>query len=120
MRDETGAPLAIQGRPALTVVRLTGNEWQAGFSALPTESFSYSSFGIGPDHKPAVAWIDGSGALGLARWLGNSWDTRAPAAITNMGGTGSIGDPLMSLDAQGNMWVRWIHYPNVDLYMSNY
>jgi hypothetical protein len=120
MRDETGASLAVQARPALTVVRLVGNAWQDAFSALPVEAFAYSSLGVGPDRKPAVGWINGDGTLGLARWRGNNWDTRAAASITSMTGTGSVGDPLMSLDAQGNMWVRWIHYPNVDIYMSNY
>ncbi len=119
-RDDTGAALALQARPALTVVRLTENQWEPVFSMLPPATFIHACLGIGPDHRPAVGWMDGNNALGLARWLGTTWDMRAPASITAMDGPGGVGDSLMALDAQGNMWMKWIHYPQVQIYMSNY
>ena len=119
-KDETGAALALQGRPALSVVRLAGNQWQAALTALATESFVYSSLGIGPDHELAVAWVDQNNLLSLARWRGNSWDLRGAAAIAAADYPGGMGDTLMTLDSQGNMWVKWIHYPQVQIHMSNY
>jgi hypothetical protein len=115
--DETGAPLALQGRPALNVVRLMDDEWKPAFSPLPTESPLYSALGVGPDRRPVVAWIDTAGVLSLARWLGTSWDMRAAATITAP--PGSVGE-LMTVDAQGNMWIAWNRYPNVEITMSNY
>jgi hypothetical protein len=117
-KDETGSSLALQGRPALSLVRLIDNEWQPVFLALPTEYFLFPSLGIGPDHKPSVAWINADNLLSLARWRGNTWDLRAAAAIPDS--PGGMGDTLMTLDSQGNMWVKWIHYPQVQIFMSNY
>jgi hypothetical protein len=117
--DEGGAFLALQGRPALTVVRLIEDEWQPAFPPFTTETFAFASMGTGPDHRPAVAWVDdATGVLSLGRWAGNSWDMRAGEAIQEL--PSGKGDSLMQVDSQGNMWVRWISFPVVHIRMSNY
>lgn len=99
MRVVTGGP------GALLVQHLAAeNEWQILPVAAVPPQVKHPRIGAGPSGLPVVAYFDAqTTSVGMARWTGQRWDTRAFAF-----GSNSIDQPpQLVVDGNGSAWIGW-------------
>jgi|KBSSwiStaDraftv2_1062776.scaffolds.fasta_scaffold66415_2 hypothetical protein len=114
---------ALMIDPTFTVVSLTAGGWQPAISTPVPADVAAQQFVLAttPQGDPVVAWINPetpSNRIGLARWTGTRWDTRAGL----FRGTGSplAEQPRLIVDRTGNVWMAWREDFQVNVWMSNY
>ena len=102
---------------------LTNGAWLPTVgSAVPTSSPSRNPhLTTTPDRLPVVGWYDPSivpAKLGVARWTGSAWDTRAGV----ISGDAAPGDaaPAVVVDSRGSIWMAWSEALQTYAWMSNY
>ena len=119
--DAAHNPLVVTGGSGSFVVqRLVNNEWQVFPAIVVPPQADYPRIAAGPDGLPIVAWFDAqTKSVGMARWTGQRWDTRAFA----FGPHALDASPQLLIDRQGSAWIGWRDYSNLQaftLWMSNY
>jgi hypothetical protein len=105
--DSTGAPMIVSGGSGWFFVqhRAGVSTWQPQPAlAVPLQS-RHPRIAAGPDGQPVVAWYDAqTKSVGLARWVGQRWDTRAaffsPANAVDEA-------PQLIVDRHGTSWAGW-------------
>lgn len=116
--DGTSEPLIVATSGSTVVVdTLVGGTWQQMIPTSIPANGTATSFRLreGPDHNPAVGWID-AGQFGFARWTGEVWDTRA--GLFSQGGSVVAFD--MVVDSQGTAWFAGTTGTKAFVLMSNY
>ncbi len=114
---------ALMIDPTFTVVSFTGRGWQPAVSTPVPAGGAAQQFVLAttPQGDPVVAWINPetpSNRIGLARWTGTRWDTRAGL----FRGTGNpiAEQPRLIVDRTGTVWMAWREDSQVNVWMSNY
>jgi len=114
---------ALMIDPTFTVVSSTGGGWQPAVSTPVPADGAAQQFVLAttPQSDPVVAWINPetpSNRIGLARWTGTMWDTRAGL----FRGTGNplAEQPRLIVDRTGSVWMAWREGFQVNVWMSNY
>jgi hypothetical protein len=107
------------GTGALLVQRLAvENEWQLlPVAAVPPQA-KHTKIAAGPAGLPVVAYFDAqTKSVGMARWTGDRWDTRAFTF-----GPNSIDEaPQLAVDRNGTAWIGWRDASNqFNLWVANF
>ena len=115
--DQTGQPLIVEKGTGFQVYSLVGGAWQAAIPAsVPAGNAADSpKLRMGADGRPIVGWIDSS-RIGLARWTGSAWDTRA--GLFTGGGNVLFFD--LFVDPRGSVWIAGSNPMGCFVMMSNY
>jgi hypothetical protein len=119
--DSAKHPMVVTGGSGSFVVqRLVNDSWQLMPAATVPPQASYPRIAADPAGLPILAWYDAqTKGVGMARWTGQRWDTRAFAF-----GTNAFDDPpQLIVDRQGSAWIGWRAYADLQrftLWMSNY
>jgi hypothetical protein len=117
--DTALEPMMLAGA---TVEHYAGGTWLPEIaSAIPYSTAAGNPhLTTGPDHRPVVAWLDTAAPLqvGLARWTGAAWNTRA--GLFNAGGVVTSEAPGLLVDGRGSVWVFWREGGAANVWMSNY
>jgi hypothetical protein len=107
------------GAGALLVQHLAEeNEWQLLPVATVPPQMKHPRIAAGPAGLPVVAYLDAqTSSVGMARWTGQRWDTRAYAF-----GPNSIDQaPQLVVDRNGTAWIGWRDVANqFNLWVPNY
>jgi hypothetical protein len=107
-----------------TVVRFDNGTWQPAITAsVPTGGGAIQHvLTTTPAHEPVVAWIVSgtpNNQLGMARWTGTRWDTRA--GMFRATGNPALEPPRIVVDRSSRIWVAWREQlGTVNVWMSNY
>jgi hypothetical protein len=118
--DSTRAPMIVSGGGgAFFVQRLVSNVWQPMPATAAPPQTRHPHVAAGPDGLPVLAWFDAqTKSVGMGRWLGQRWDTRAyafspPNALDE--------PPQVIVDRQGTAWIGWRDSTGqFNLWMSNF
>jgi hypothetical protein len=113
-------PMMLAGS---TVDQYSSGAWLPAVSTPVPASTTSGAFHLttGTDHQPVVAWLDTTASVkvGLARWTGTQWSTRA--GLFNASGVVVTTEaPGLVVDARGSAWVSWREGTSVNVWMSNY
>jgi hypothetical protein len=120
--DSARNPMIVTGGAGSFVVQhlAADGAWQLLPAAAVPPKATYPRIAAGPDGLPVLAYFDAQTvSVGLARWTGQRWDTRAFAFGVNVADTA----PQLVVDRQGTAWIGWRDNSNVDsftLWMSNF
>jgi hypothetical protein len=121
--DGSGNPLMLQTGSGWIVEHLTNNTWLPAVSSpVPVSAMSVAPhLTTSLVHQPIVGWIDQSippSKVGLARWTGSKWDTRA--GLFNAGSGPAGAPPAIVVDPRGSLWLAWSEDLQIQVWMSNY
>jgi Big-like domain-containing protein len=118
--DSNWSPMVVTGGSGTFFVQhLVNSSWRllpAAVGAPPQAR--HTRIAAGPDGLPILGWYDGqTTGVGMARWTGQHWDTRAfsfgPNAVDEA--------PQVVVDQQGTAWIGWRDRAGqFNLWMSNY
>jgi hypothetical protein len=103
---------------AILVHRLDGDAWRPLPPAAVPPQAKHPRIAAGPSGFPVVAYYDAqTSAIGLARWSGQRWDTRAFAFAND-----AIDQtPQIVVDHNGTAWIGWRDAASrFNVWMSNY
>jgi hypothetical protein len=117
--DSAHSPMVVTSQPGTLLVQrlVNGSSWQLLPAASVPPQASHPRIAAGPDGLPVIAYYDAqTRGVGLARWTGQRWDTRA----FSFGGNASDESPQLIVDRQGTSWIGWREFPEFNLWMSNY
>jgi hypothetical protein len=118
--DSTHAPMIVSGGSGTFFVQhLVGNVLQPMPSVAAPPQTRHPHVAAGPDGLPILAWFDAqTQSVGMGRWLGQRWDTRAYAFSP----ANALDEPpQLVVDRQGTAWIGWRDSTGeFNLWMSNY
>jgi len=119
--DSSRRPMQVVagGAGALLVQHLADeNEWQFLPPAMVPPQAKHARIAAGPAGLPVVAYFDAqTKSVGMARWTGDRWDTRAFTF-----GANSIDEaPRLVVDRNGTAWIGWSDASNqFNLWVPNF
>jgi hypothetical protein len=122
--DTTGNPVMLNSvTTSWTPDHLTNGSWLPDVTSHVPSSSTASGPSLVTDNNrlPIVAWYEpmqSPPAIGLARWTGSLWDTRA--GFANNGGSPSSFPPALIVDGRDQVWVGWEENQQINIWMSNY
>jgi hypothetical protein len=115
-------PMIVTGGAGSFIVQhlVAGGTWQLLPAAAVPPQAMYPRIAAGPDGLPVLAYYDAQTvSVGMARWTGQRWDTRAFAFGVNAVDAA----PQLVVDRQGTAWIGWRDHSNLEsftLWMSNF
>jgi hypothetical protein len=113
-----GPMVVVTSQPGTLLVQrlVNGTSWQLLPAASVPPQATHPRIAAGPDGLPVVAYYDAqTKAVGMARWTGQRWDTRAFAFGINA----FEETPQLIVDRQGTAWIGW-RDSQLNVWMSNY
>jgi len=113
-----GPMVVVSSQPGTLLVQrlVNGSSWQLLPAANVPPQVRYPRIAAGPDGLPVVAYYDAqTRAVGMARWTGQRWDTRA----VGFGSNAVDETPQLIVDRQGTAWIGW-RGSQLNVWMSNY
>ena len=116
--DSAHGPMVVTSQPGTLLVQrlVNGSAWQLLPAANVPPQVRYPRIAAGPDGLPVVAYYDAqTRAVGMARWTGQRWDTRA----VGFGSNAFDETPQLIVDRQGTAWIGW-RDSQLNVWMSNY
>jgi len=116
--DSAHGPMVVTSQPGTLLVQrlVNGNSWQLLPAANVPPQASHPRIAAGPDGLPVIAYYDAqTRGVGIARWTGQRWDTRA----FSFGGNATDETPQLIVDRQGTAWIGW-RDSQLNIWMSNY
>ena len=116
--DSAHGPMVVTSQPGTFLVQrlVNGSSWQLLPAASVPPQASYPRIAAGPDGLPVIAWYDAqTKAVGMGRWTGQLWDTRA----FFFGSNATDEAPQLIVDRQGTAWIGW-RDSQLNIWMSNY
>jgi Bacterial Ig-like domain len=116
--DSGHGPMVVTSQPGTLLVQrlINGSSWQLLPAASVPPQASYPRIAAGPDGLPVIAYYDAqTRAVGMARWTGQRWDTRA----VGFGSNAVDETPQLIVDRQGTAWIGW-RGSQFNIWMSNY
>lgn len=116
--DSAHRPMVVTSQPGTLLVQIlvNGSSWQLLPAANVPPQVRHPRIAAGPDGLPVVAYYDGqTQAVGMARWTGQRWDTRA----VGFGVNAFEEAPQLIVDRQGTAWIGW-RDSQFHIWMSNY
>ena len=116
--DSAHGPMVVTSQPSTILVQrlVNGSSWQLLPAASVPPQVRYPRIAAGPDGLPVVAYYDAqTRAVGMARWTGQRWDTRA----VGFGSNAVDETPQLIVDRQGTAWIGW-RDSHFNIWMSNY
>lgn len=120
--DSGRNPMIVTGGGGSFVVQhlVAGGTWQLLPAAAVPPKAMYPRIAAGPDGLPVLAYFDAQTvSVGMARWTGQRWDTRA----WGFGVNAVDAAPQLVVDRQGTAWIGWRDPGNLEsftLWMSNF
>ena len=122
--DAGGNPVMLNsGTTTWLPEHLTNGAWLPFVSSSVPSSTTSANPTIAntTDRLPVVAWYDPSqspAAIGLTRWTGSAWDSRA--GFANGGNFPNSSAPALLVDARNDVWISWGENAKIYVWMSNY
>jgi hypothetical protein len=116
--DSVHGPMVVTSQPGAFLVHrlVNGSSWQLLPAANVPPQARYPRIAAGPDGLPVVAYYDAqTRAVGMARWTGQRWDTRA----VGFGSNAVDETPQLIVDREGTAWIGW-RDSQFNIWMSNY
>jgi hypothetical protein len=120
--DSARRPMVVTGGSGSFFVQSLANDdsWRLlpMAAAVPPQS-RHARIAAGPDGLPVLAWFDAqTKGVGMARWLGQRWDTRAvffsPSNALDEA-------PQLIVDRLGTAWIGWRdNTDQFNVWMSNF